>query len=126
MEPWALRQPGAHFWMLVGRVIVHDQVEIEISGDRFLNLAKKAQVLLMPVTRLALRDHLAGGHVKGSKQGGGAVSNVVMGDSLYVPKTQPLRGSRWLRKQWLGSIEGLHLGLLVPAQSTTALSGGFR
>jgi hypothetical protein len=32
--------------MLVGRVVVHDQMEIEIGGDRFLNLAQKAQVFL--------------------------------------------------------------------------------
>jgi hypothetical protein len=70
----------------------------------------------MPVTRLALRDHLTGGYVKSGKQGGGAVSDVVVGDSLHVSQTQPLRGSLWLRQQWLGSIESLHLGLFVDAE----------
>ncbi len=70
----------------------------------------------MPMARLALRDHLAGGYVKSSKQGGCAVSDVVVCDSLYIPKTQPLRGSRWLRQHWLGSIESLHLGFLVHAE----------
>ena len=39
MKPWMLCQPGAHFRMLMGRVVVHDQVEIKIGEDRFLNLA---------------------------------------------------------------------------------------
>ena len=36
------------------------------------------------------------------------MSDVVVGDSLGVPKTH--------REQWLGSIEGLHLCLLVHAE----------
>ena len=62
----------------------------------------------MPVTRLALRDHLTGRYVKSGKQGGGPVSDVVVGDSLHVSQAH--------RQQWLGSIESLHLGLLVDAK----------
>jgi len=39
MKPWMLGQPGGHFRMLMGRVVVHDQVDIKIGGERFLNLA---------------------------------------------------------------------------------------
>ena len=60
------------------------------------------------MARAALSDHLTGGYVKSSKQGGGAVSYVVMGDSLHVPKTH--------RQQRLSSIKSLHLGLLVHAE----------
>ena len=69
----------------------------------------------MPVTRLALRDHLTGGYVKSGKQGSGAVSDVVVGDSLHVSQTH--------RQQWLGSIESLHLGLLVDAEYHCLLRG---
>ena len=75
------------------------------------------------MTRLALLDHLSGPYVKSGKQGGGAVSDVVVGDSLHVSQTQPLRGSRWLRQQWLGSIEILYLGLLVDAEQHCLLRG---
>jgi glutamine synthetase len=47
--------------LLAGREVVHDQVEIEIGGDRCLRLAKEVQLLLLPVTRLARRDQLTGG-----------------------------------------------------------------
>ncbi len=69
----------------------------------------------MAVTRLALRDHLTGGYVKSGKQGSGAVSDVVMADSLHVSQTQ--------RQQWLGSIESLHPGLLVDAEHYFHLRG---
>jgi hypothetical protein len=62
----------------------------------------------MPVTRFALRDHLAGDYVKSGKQDSSAVSDVVVSDSLHVSQTH--------RQQWLDSIESLHLGLLVDAE----------
>ena len=67
------------------------------------------------MSRLALRDHLTGGYVKSGKQGGGAVSDVVVGYSLHV--------SQAYRQQWLGSIESLHLGLLVDAEHHCLLRG---
>jgi hypothetical protein len=33
MKLRVLRQPGAHFRMLMGRVVVHDQVKFKIGGD---------------------------------------------------------------------------------------------
>jgi len=56
----------------------------------------------------ALSDYMTGGNVKSSKQGGSAMSDVVMGDSLHVPKTH--------RQQRLGLFKSLHLGLLVNAE----------
>ena len=56
------------------------------------------------------------GHVQGGKQCGGSVADGVVSDTLDVAQTQPLRGSRWLRQQRLGAIEGLDLRFLVNAK----------
>lgn len=43
------------------------------DGYGLFDLAQEAQEFLMAVARLALRPHYSDGHVKGRKQGGGAV-----------------------------------------------------
>lgn len=58
MEARMARQPRPHFRMLVGRVVVDDQIQIELGGNRRVDVSQKAQELLMPVPRLALREHL--------------------------------------------------------------------
>ena len=71
----------------------------------------------MPVPGFALGDHLTGGHVQGGKQRGGAVADVVVGDTLDVPR--PIGNSGWVRSRaWIC--------VFSSTQSTTALSGGFR
>jgi hypothetical protein len=39
VEAQSLRQPGADLGVLVGAVVVHDQMDVQILGNRFLNLA---------------------------------------------------------------------------------------
>ncbi len=70
--------------MLVGAVVVHDQVDVQILWHRLLDLPEEAQELLVPVARHALGEHLAGGHVQGGEQGGGAVADVVV---RHTPST---------------------------------------
>lgn len=94
--------------MLVGAVVIHDQMDVEILRDGLLDLAEEAQEFLVPVARLALGDHLASGHVQGSEQGGGAMADVVMGDALDVPQTHG--------QERLSPVEILNLRLLVNAE----------
>jgi hypothetical protein len=56
VEARAPSQPSAHLRVLVRRVIVDDQVDVEIVGYGGLNMAQEGQELLMPMARLALRD----------------------------------------------------------------------
>ena len=44
--------------MLVGAVVVDDQVDVEILRDGLPDLAEEAEELLVPVARLALGQHL--------------------------------------------------------------------
>ena len=94
--------------MLVSAVVVDDQVHVELGWDLLVDPPQETQKLLVPVPGLALGDHRTGGHVQGGKQCGGAVADVVVGDSLDVAQTH--------RQQRLGVIEGLDLRFLVNAE----------
>lgn len=71
-------------------------------------LQREPQELLVAMPGLALGDHLAGGDIQRSKQGGGAVADVVMGDVLHVAQAH--------RQQRLGAVQCLDLRLLVNAE----------
>jgi|694.fasta_scaffold03986_8 hypothetical protein len=60
------------------------------------------------MARLALGDHLPGGHVQRCEQGCGAVTDVVVGDALDVPQTHG--------QQRLRAVQGLDLRLLIDVQ----------
>ncbi len=51
-----LRQPGFHRSMLVGRVVIDDQMKLEVLGRFFIYLLEKGQPLLMPVLTLDAAD----------------------------------------------------------------------
>src|ERR1700677_98415 len=47
------RQPGSHPGMLVGGVVVRDQMDLEVGRDVAVEVLEKAQKLLMPMARFA-------------------------------------------------------------------------
>jgi hypothetical protein len=87
VEAGPLGQPGTNFDVLVGAVVVDDQVDVEILRDGLLDLAEEAEELLVPVARPALGQHLPRGHVERREQGCGAVTDGVVGDALDLPQT---------------------------------------
>lgn len=118
MNARMLFQPGLHGLGLVGGVIVHDQVKIEMLGCVALNDPKEAQKLLRSMPRQALADHLAGLDVQGGEQGRRAIALVVV--------VRHGSGASLLHRQtWLRAIERLDLALLVDAQHQR-LVGGLR
>ena len=108
VEAGPLCQPGPDLGVLVGAVVVHHQMDVQIFRDGHLDLAQEAQELLVPVAGLALGDHLAGGDVQSGEEGGGAVPDVVVGDAFHVAQAH--------RQQRLGAVQGLDLRLLVDAE----------
>ena len=108
MEAWMSSEPGFHARVLVGRVVVHDDMQIEFGGGLQIDLAEEANELLMPMARHALANHLAIEHAESRKQGGRAVTLVVV---RHRPTAALLQ---W--KAWLGTIEGLDLTFLVDTQ----------
>jgi hypothetical protein len=92
----------------VGAVVVDDQVNVQVLRHELLDLPEEAQELLVPVARPALGEHLAGGHVQGGEQGGGAVADVVMRHTLHVTQAHG--------QQRLSPLQGLDLRILVDAE----------
>src|SRR6516165_3301153 len=104
--------------MLVGGVVVEDQVEIEGFGRLLIDGAQEAQKLLMAVTPHALSDDRTGGDIKGGEQRSCSMPLIIMGHRAGPPPF--LIGSPgWVRSSawtWLFS----------STLSTMALSGGLR
>ena len=88
MEALMPRQPGTDFGMLVGGVIVNDQMHVLLSPGLAVDRIEKADELLMPVAAHALTDDLAVEDIEGGEQGRGAVALVVMGH-VRLKRTVP-------------------------------------
>ena len=108
VEACAACEPRFDFGMFVRAVIIDDQMHVEVLRDVQFDVPQEAQELLMPVARLALREHLAIGDVQSGKQSGGAVADVVVRDPFDVAQSH--------RQQRLRALEGLDLTLLVDTQ----------
>ncbi len=79
VEALVLVEPLAHIVVLVGGVIVQDDVDVCALGDLTVDQLQEHEELLVAMTGEALADHLTGGHVKCGEQRRGAVAFVVMG-----------------------------------------------
>lgn len=108
-------EPFAELWVLMGHIIVEDDMDGLLCRDLSLDLVEEADELLMPMLLHAAPDDLAFEHVEGGKQGSGAVALIVVG---MVAARPVLRGSpgwvRWSAWIWLFS----------SSESTMAWSGG--
>ena len=98
-------EPDAHLGMLVGGVVVEDDV-YGLTGRQFgVDGVEKADELLMPVSLHVPADDFAIEHVEGGKQRGRAVPLVVVGHGA-----EPALLHRQTR---LAAVERLDLALLV-------------
>lgn len=77
-------QPGADLRLLMGRVVVENDVDCLILRQLRLNHVEETDELLMPATLHVAADHRAVENIEGSKQGGGPVALVIMGH-LAIP-----------------------------------------
>ena len=108
-------EPGLDLGMLVGGVVVEDDVDLAVGRHGLLDRAQEAEELLVPVPRAALRQDGAVEQVEGSEQRGGAMAEVVVGHALDVAEAQ--------RQQRLGAFERLNLAFLVEAQDQRLVGG---
>ena len=67
MEARPLCQPGAHLGVLVGSVIVHDQVDIQFGGNTGLQAAQEGQKLLMTMAGRALSKYSTRSNVESTE-----------------------------------------------------------
>ena len=101
-------QPFDYVRMLVGGVVVGDQMEIKVRRRVLVNGSQELDELLVPVPIQTATDDGAVEQVQGRKQGRGAIALVVVGHGS--------RPALFQRQPRLGSIERLNLALLVHRQ----------
>jgi len=90
-------QPAPYFLVLMGGVVVHYQVDIQVRQHIGIDMVEEPQKFLMPVARLASGQDLAGSNVQGGEQGSiaqahgqeglGAVPGP--GPGFFRPRTAP-------------------------------------
>src|SRR5262249_20935000 len=94
--------------MLVGGVVVDDEVDVELGWHVGLDVTQEGEELLMTMAGVALSDDRAIEHVEGGEQGGRAMAPVVVGDAVDIADAHGKHG--------LGAFEGLDLALLIDAK----------
>ena len=62
-------EPALDPGVLVGAVVVDDEVDVQVRRHAGVDVPEEAQELLVAVTRLALGEDLAGGDIEGCEQG---------------------------------------------------------
>lgn len=108
-------EPGSHPRMLVGSIIVHDQMQTQFGRRLAVDPLEEPDEFLVPVPRHAVADHFPIEHAQGCEQGGRAIALVVV---RHCPTPAFLQ-----RKARLGAIEGLDLAFLVDAQDQGLVRG---
>src|SRR5215207_1146281 len=106
-------EPGDHLGLLMGGVVVEDDVDELAGRDRRLDGVEEADNLLMPVALHAASEHGAVQDIEGGEQCGGAVALVVVG---HRPGAALLE-----RQAGLGAVERLDLmGWMAPSRHQRA------
>ena len=131
-----LAQPGADRRCLVGGVVVHDEVDLDLGRDLRRDRVEEAAELGGPVPGEALADDPPGGDVERRDQRGRAVPLVVVRAPLDLARTHrqqrpsvanrpPLLCRRIIRlRRMLAAVERLDLALLVDAPDQRPIRRG--
>ena len=102
-------EPVADRLGLVGPVVVHDDVDVEISRDVRLDEVEEFAELSGPMARETFADDLSRGDVEGREERGRAVALVVVAAPLRLPGAH--------RQEGLGTVQGLDLALFVDTEN---------
>ena len=105
---WMARQPGQHFGMFVGGVVVEDNVDRLVSQSLAFDGVEKTDEFEVAVTLHAAADHRAVEHAECGEEGGGAVSLVVVCHGLAP--------AGLYRQPGLRAVERLDLTLFIERQ----------
>lgn len=109
VEAGPFREPGPDLRVLVRRVVVDHQVEIEVARDIGFDVLQEAQELLMSVAGAALRDDLTVGDIESGEQRRRSMPIVVVGHPFDVAEPQ--------RQDRLATFKRLDLRLFVDAEN---------
>jgi len=78
VEAGPLCEPESYLGMLVGGIVVDDQMNVEMLGHDLIDALEELQKLLVTMACLALSEDGPGRDIQGGKQSRGAMANVVM------------------------------------------------
>jgi hypothetical protein len=103
-------EPPLYARRLVRPVIVQDDVDFHARplGELGIDLVEELEELVLPMSSITLADHMARGDVQRSEQRGRSVADIVVGP--------PLGLTRGHGQQGLGTVQCLHLALLIDRQ----------
>ena len=110
-------EPGSHFRMLVGGVVIDDEMHVEVRRHIRIDMLEEGEELLVTMLSPALGQHLTIGNVESGEQRRRPVPDIIVGDALDVAEPE--------RQDRLRSLERLDLAL-SSTHRTIALSGGLR
>ena len=100
--------PCEHLLVLVGRVVVQDDVDFLTLGNCFVDLSQESQHLLVAVLTIGLADHPTRCHIQRREQRGRTVTLVIV---------RHRRAATLLHWQTgLGAVQRLDLTLLIEAE----------
>ena len=108
-------EPLRDVFVFVRRVVVDDEVHVQLGGDVAFDQFQESQELLVAVPGPAVGENLAGRGVQRGEQRRRAVALVIVGHRGGATARQ--------RQRRLGPLQGLTLGLLVHAQHHRGLRG---
>lgn len=108
VEAFMFFQPRFHFWMLVGGVVVDDQVQLKVLGRFSIDLFERFQPLLMRMLIFNTADQASLEIVQSREQRDGAMAYIIV--RLRADITDPQRQPR------LGILKGLHLAFFIAAE----------
>src|SRR5688500_19922280 len=94
MEAWMTLQPCLHFGMLMGGVVVTDEVQFQVGRSFGVDVRQEAQELLMPVAWQTGANDLAIECAQRREQRRRAVAFVVMGLRTLAALAQRQAGLR--------------------------------
>lgn len=77
-------QPALHFGVLMGGVVIADQVQLSVGRNGLVNQAEKLEPFLMAMPLLTKAKDLAVGRIQRGKQSGRAVALVIMRHNQYL------------------------------------------
>ena len=97
METRMFRQPSLHFCMFVRRVVIHDQMQLEVFRRFLVDFLEERQPLLMAVLALDATNQFALEIIQRREQRDRAVASVVMGFCLDM--TDPNGSPGWVRSK---------------------------
>ena len=108
VEARVAAEPALDLLVLVGRVVIHDHMDLLVLRNHVIDGAQKLQPFLMAVPVIAHGDHFAFQGIERSEQSCRSVALVIVGHGAATAFLD--------RQAGLGAVQRLNLALLVGAQ----------